>query len=151
MGSFELRVRKNIKTILNFWLRFPGKTVLMTQTPKWGREHICFLHQISRNWNFCSHFQGSSVMLLPECCEEALAALEARSPTDISTTVTLCLSQGAPAIAAVPDTPLQSLCPRCNQPLPLHSGNQHPTILQVTTWRSLLEVSLTPQGNRSSL
>lgn len=34
MASFELHGRKNIKTNMNFWLRFSEKTVLITQTPK---------------------------------------------------------------------------------------------------------------------
>lgn len=34
MGSFEFHGRKNVKTNMNFWLRFSRKAVLIIRTPK---------------------------------------------------------------------------------------------------------------------
>lgn len=78
---------------MNSGLDSLGKLVNNINSQKRELEYP-FPPSISRDWNSCSTFQGSSMMLLPVWLEGALAT---RSPTGIFTPMTLFLSQGAPA------------------------------------------------------
>lgn len=71
MGSFEFHGRKNIKVNMNSGLDSLGKLVNNTNSQK--REGgYPFPSSISRDWNSCSTFQRSSMMLLPVWLEGAL-------------------------------------------------------------------------------
>lgn len=141
MGSFEFHARKNIKVNMNSGLDSLGKLVNNTNSQK--REGgYPFPSSISRDWNSCSIFQRSSMMLLPVWLEGALvtgaplafphqwhfASLKGPQPP---------WSQTMPGCSA-----WQSFAKAFTQAytLPLRHTSKLLNVLQDITWRPLLWV-----------